>query len=94
MRRGAAIVALSALAHSVRGRVDPRPRLEDLGGLGAIRQHADIVIGLFREELYGEHPDTRGAAELHVLKNRNGPTGFVDLYFYEHWLRFEDMVEP
>lgn len=43
-----------------------------------------------------KHPEGRveGAAELIVAKNRNGPTGFVDLYFYEQWLRFEDMLDP
>ena len=35
-----------------------------------------------------------GATELIVAKNRNGPTGFVDLYFYSRWLRFEDMLDP
>lgn len=94
IRRSAAVLAVSHLAQSPRSRSDRRPRLDDFGGLGAIRQHADIVLGLFREELYDAHHDVRGAAELHVLKNRNGPIGFADLYFYREWLRFEDVVEP
>jgi replicative DNA helicase len=82
------------LARPPAGRADPRPSLRDLGGLGAIQQHADVVMGLFREELYEPGRQVDGAAELAVLKNRNGPTGFIDLFFYKQWLRFEDMVEP
>jgi replicative DNA helicase len=93
MRRATVVLAVSHLGRAVRERPNPRPSLEDFGGLGAIRQQADIVLGLFREELYDQSPQLEGAAELHVLKNRNGPTGFVDLYFYKQWLRFEDMVD-
>jgi replicative DNA helicase len=94
LRRSTTILAITGLATSPAGRADPRPALRDLGGLGAIRQHADVVMGLFREELYGPDRHVEGAAELAVLKNRNGPTGFIDLFFYKQWLRFEDMVEP
>jgi replicative DNA helicase len=94
LRRSTTILAVTSLATSPAGRADPRPALRDLGGLGAIRQHADVVLGLFREELYEPGRQVDGAAELAVLKNRNGPTGFIDLFFYKQWLRFEDMVEP
>jgi replicative DNA helicase len=94
MRRATCVLAVSHLSPDVRQRSDPRPTIADFGGLGGIRQQADIVLGLFREELYDASPHVEGASELHVLKNRNGPTGFVDLYFYRQWLRFEDMVEP
>ena len=94
LRRQTTILAVSQLARAVRERMDARPVLEDLGGKGAVAQQADIVLGLFREELYAPSVHTEGAAELHVLKNRNGPRGFVDLFFYKQWLRFEDMVEP
>lgn len=73
---------------------DNRPELDDFGALGAVKQHADIVLALYREELYSSAPGQEGATELLVLKNRNGPTAYVDLYFYKQWLRFEDMVEP
>jgi replicative DNA helicase len=76
------------------GRVDMRPTLDDLGGAGAVKQHADVVLGLYREEMYLPGSGVEGAAELLVRKNRNGPTGFVDLYFYARWLRFEDMLDP
>jgi replicative DNA helicase len=94
LRRSTTILAISGLASSPAARADPRPSLVDLGGLGAIRQHADVVMGLYREELYQPGRHVEGAAELSVLKNRNGPTGFIDLFFYKQWLRFEDMVEP
>jgi replicative DNA helicase len=94
IRRSAAILAVAHLGRELRGRSNPRPTLEDFGGQGMIRQQADIVLGLYREELYAASPHVEGAAELHVLKNRNGPLGFVDLYFYKQWMRFEDVVEP
>ncbi len=93
LRRAVAVLAVTHLGRGVRERSDPRPVLEDLGGHGGIRQQADVVLGLFREELYLPSPHVEGATELHVLKNRNGPRGFVDLYFYKQWLRFEDVME-
>ncbi len=93
LRRAVAVLAVTHFGRSVRERSDPRPVLEDFGGHGGIRQQADVVLGLFREELYLPSPHVEGATELHVLKNRNGPRGFVDLYFYKQWLRFEDVME-
>ncbi|HEX4935566.1 MAG TPA: DnaB-like helicase C-terminal domain-containing protein, partial [Gemmatimonadaceae bacterium] len=94
VRRDCAVLLVSHLADSVRERDDPRPRLADFGALGALRQLADTVLAVYREELYERSRDVDGAAELHVLKHRGGATGYADLYFYKHWLRFEDMVEP
>jgi replicative DNA helicase len=91
---GTAIVATSHLPALQRDRADLRPRLDDFGALGAIKQHADVVLGLFREEMYASARGVEGATELLVLKNRNGPTGYVDLYFYQQWMRFEDMLDP
>lgn len=76
-----------------RSRPDLRPALDDFGARGAVKQLSDIVLGLFREELYAPSPGHEGATELAVLKNRSGPTSYVDLFFYKQWLRFEDMVE-
>ena len=75
-------------------RPNPRPSLDDFGHLGAIKQHADLALGIYREEMYNPGYGVEGATELIVLKNRNGPTGFVDLYFYRRWMRFEDMLDP
>lgn len=77
-----------------RERTELRPVLDDFGALGAVKQHADVVLGLYRDELYHNSPGQEGATELAVLKNRGGPTSYVDLYFYKQWLRFEDMVDP
>jgi replicative DNA helicase len=77
-----------------RARQDPRPTLEDFGALGAVKQQADVVLALYREEMYAPGYGVEGATELLVRKNRNGTTGYVDLYFYKQWLRFEDMLDP
>ena len=74
-------------------REDRRPLLDDFGAGGAIKERADVVLGLFREGMYDSARDIAGATELLVRKNRNGGTGYVDLFFYEQWMRFEDMVE-
>ena len=55
---------------------------------------SDLVLAIYREEMYAPGSGVEGAAELLVRKNRNGPAGFVDLYFYSRWLRFEDMLDP
>lgn len=80
-------------SHDPRRR-DPRPVLDDFGALGAVKYHADVVLGLYREEMYQMHRGVEGATELIVAKNRHGATGFVDLYFYREWMRFEDMIDP
>ena len=75
-------------------RDDPRPTLDDFGALGAVREHADVVLGLFREGMYEATRALEGATELIVRKARHGTTGYVDLYFYAQWMRFEDMLDP
>ena len=89
-----AILLAAHLPAMDRGRKDARPQLDDFGALGAVRQHADVVLGLFREEMYQAGNGVDGATELIVLKNRNGGTGYADLYFYKQWMRFEDMLDP
>jgi replicative DNA helicase len=71
-----------------------RPRLEDFAALGAVGELTDVVLGLYREEMYHAADNVQGATELIALKHRNGALGYVDLYFYAHWLRFEDMLDP
>ncbi len=75
-------------------RADPRPVLDDFGVQGAVKQHADVVLAIFREEMYRPGYGVEGATELLVRKNRNGNVGYVDLYFYKQWMRFEDMLDP
>jgi replicative DNA helicase len=76
-----------------RTRRDLRPTLADFGVRGAVSTHADLVMALFREQLYHPEPALAGAAELHILKNRTGDGGYVDLYFDAPCLRFEDVIE-
>ncbi len=92
--RHLACLAVAQLPKHVAERADPRPTLDDYGGLGAVKQHADVVLGIYREEMYNPGGGVEGATELIVAKNRNGPTGFIDLYFYQQWMRFEDMLDP
>ncbi|HVE80337.1 MAG TPA: DnaB-like helicase C-terminal domain-containing protein [Gemmatimonadaceae bacterium] len=90
-----ALLVTAQLPRLERDRKDLRPQLADFGALGAVAQHADVILALFREEMYQpQGPGVEGATELLVLKNRNGATGYVDLYFYTQWMRFEDMLDP
>ncbi len=91
--RSIAMLLVTHLDALVRERTDRRPTLDDFGVLHAVKQHADIVLGLYREEMYQGGLVVEGATELLALKNRNGPTGYVDLYFYRQWMRFEDLME-
>jgi replicative DNA helicase len=93
VERDLAVLVTSQLAHHRAARPDPRPTLDDLGGFGAIKQNADLILMIYREEMYRPGQGVEGATELIVAKNRNGPTGFVDLYFYPRWLRFVDMLD-
>ncbi|HEX6058849.1 MAG TPA: DnaB-like helicase C-terminal domain-containing protein [Gemmatimonadaceae bacterium] len=89
-----AVLATMHLPRLDRGRKDLRPQLDDFGALGAPAQEADVVLGLYREEMYVTAQGVEGATELSILKNRTGGTGYIDLFFYKQWLRFEDMLEP
>ncbi len=94
LNRQVALLVVAQLPGFNGKRDDPRPTLDDYGVLGAPKQHADVVLSIFREEMYNPGGGVDGATELLVAKNRNGPTGFVDLYFYRRWMRFEDMLDP
>ncbi len=94
LERQVALLLVAQLPLFKAQRENPRPTLEDYGVLGALKQHSDVVLSIFREEMYRPGGGVEGATELIVAKNRNGPTGFVDLYFYRRWMRFEDMLDP
>lgn len=92
---GLAIVLVAHLAQRPHeGAADHRPTLADFGAKDAIRHHADVVTAIYREEMYHPGGGVEGGTEFLFLKNRNGTTGYVDLYFYKQWLRFEDMLDP
>lgn len=93
LRRNVALLLTSHLPQLDRLRQDRRPRLTDFGLGGAIGTHADLVLGLYREELYEADLGVSGAAELLLLKNRDGAKGYVDLYFDSRYNRFEDVLE-
>jgi len=93
LERHIAILTTAQLPH-LSAREDRRPQLDDFGALGAVKHHADVVLALFREDMYDRRREIEGATELLVRKNRNGGTGYVDLYFYAQWMRFEDMLDP
>lgn len=88
-----AVLLISHLPFLDRARNDRRPKLEDFGVLGSIPVHADTILGLYREEVYLADMAVEGAAELLVLKRRDGAPGYVDLFFHPQWLRFEDVLD-
>ncbi|HYT83751.1 MAG TPA: DnaB-like helicase C-terminal domain-containing protein [Gemmatimonadales bacterium] len=94
LERQVALLLVAQLPRFEPQRQNPRPTLDDYGVLGSLKQHADVVLSIFREDMYHPGGGVEGATELIVAKNRNGPTGFVDLYFYRRWMRFEDMLDP
>lgn len=87
------VIALSQLSRAVEARGgDKRPVLSDLRESGSIEQDADVVLFLFRPEIYeGEDSDNAGTAELIIGKQRNGPVGVVKLAFIKEYTRFETL---
>lgn len=94
LERNVAVLLVSHLPALDGNRQDRRPRLTDFGAGGAAGVHADLVLGLFREEMYAADVAVTGAAELSLLKFRDGALGYVDLYFTAATLRFEDVLDP
>ena len=94
LERHVALVVVSHLPMLDRQRTNRRPRLTDFGVHGAIGTHADVVLGLYREDMYDADLGVAGATELIVLKQREGPLGYADLYYFAKWLRFEDVLDP
>ncbi len=90
---GIPVVALSQLSRAPEARADHRPMLSDLRESGALEQDADVVVLLFRADQYpNAAEEERGIAELHVAKQRNGPTGLVKLAFLKEYTRFESLA--
>lgn len=84
------LIAISQLSRAVEARHDHRPQLSDLRESGAIEQDADLVVLLIREEYYNPTEENKGIADIIIAKQRNGPTGTLQLTFIKEYMRFEN----
>ncbi len=85
------VVALSQLSRAVENRKPPIPVLADLRESGAIEQDADVVMFIYREEVYDPDTDDKGIAKILIRKHRNGPIGDILLQFHENYAKFHNL---
>ncbi|HEY5559452.1 MAG TPA: replicative DNA helicase [Steroidobacteraceae bacterium] len=86
------VVALSQLNRAVEQRTDKKPVMSDLRESGAIEQDSDVILLIFREEVYDPNTTRRGVADIIIAKQRNGPIGEIQLTFLGEYTRFENLV--
>ena len=84
------VVALSQLSRAVEARKPPIP-MADLRESGAIEQDADVVMFIYREDVYDQNSERKGIADILVSKHRNGPIGKKELFFHDRYAKFESL---
>lgn len=82
------VVALSQLSRAVEQRIDKRPILSDLLESGGIEANADVVLFIYRDDYYHPETEKKHIAEIIISKQRNGPTGKIELYFMDYFNKF------
>jgi replicative DNA helicase len=82
------VIAVSQLSRAVESRSDKRPMLADLRESGALEQDADVVVFIYRDEVYNPDSTEKGTAEILLSKHRNGPIGNLKLTFLTNYTKF------